>query len=391
MNLMNTDQFPGAIVLEGHVQGLSNVRSLGELGIPVYVVDQNKCLAQYSKYCTAHFICPSFISSEFPEFLIELAQSKGLHGWFLIASNDHIVEQLSKNKERLIPFYHFLVPGQGDLERIIDKYRLMQEAQQCGTHTPKTFDVNSLPDLSALHFPLLIKGRRGLSFYKKTHKKAIQVNSPDELNTSINLLQPLLHSSEFMIQELIQSQEKDHVVSFTCFAENGLIKTYWMGRKLREHPIQYGTATLAESFMDAAVLNEASPLIQQLNYTGICEIEFLRDKRDGTYKLIEINPRTWLWVGLAKACGIDYAKIAYRYANDIHQSFPTQYVVGKKWINRLTDSVFALKSLFAHKTNFKEYINSIKGDKVYAIWSKDDPLPGLVFPFMSFYLAKKRR
>ncbi len=27
------------------------------------------------------------------------------------------------------------------------------------------------------------------------------------------------------------------------------------------------------------------------------------------YKLIEINARTWLWVGLAKACGIDYANI----------------------------------------------------------------------------------
>ena len=45
----------GAIVIEGHVQGLSNTRSLGELGIPVYVLDVSHCLAQYSKYC--RWIC----------------------------------------------------------------------------------------------------------------------------------------------------------------------------------------------------------------------------------------------------------------------------------------------------------------------------------------------
>ena len=49
----------GAIVIEGHVQGLSNTRSLGELGIPVYVLDVSHCLAQYSKYCTKYFRCPN--------------------------------------------------------------------------------------------------------------------------------------------------------------------------------------------------------------------------------------------------------------------------------------------------------------------------------------------
>ena len=40
----------GVIVIEGHVQGLSNTRSLGEKGIPVYVVDKDNCIARYSRY-----------------------------------------------------------------------------------------------------------------------------------------------------------------------------------------------------------------------------------------------------------------------------------------------------------------------------------------------------
>ena len=47
----------GAIIIEGHVQGLSNVRSLGERGIPIYVIDVCHCLAQYSRYCKKFFIC----------------------------------------------------------------------------------------------------------------------------------------------------------------------------------------------------------------------------------------------------------------------------------------------------------------------------------------------
>ena len=109
----------GAMVLEGHVQGLSNTRSLGELGIPVYVLDQSNCLARYSRFCTKFFRCPPFQSEGFVPFLIELAKKESLHGWYLIASNDHIVEQLSNNYQKLVPFYKMLVPETSILQQII--------------------------------------------------------------------------------------------------------------------------------------------------------------------------------------------------------------------------------------------------------------------------------
>ena len=41
-----------------------------------------------------------------------------------------------------------------------------------------------------------------------------------------------------------------------------------------------------------------------------CRVEF-SDPRDGRFKLMEINPRLWLWHGLAAALGVDFARIAY--------------------------------------------------------------------------------
>lgn len=382
---------PGALVIEGHVQGLSNTRSLGELGVPVYVLDVNPCLAQFSRYCKKFFRCPSFSSAEFPDFLVKLAVEENLKGWLIMASNDHIVEQLSRNRNRLEPYYHFLVPGPEVLERIIDKSLLMQEAERCSVHIPGTYRLRGSHLSENMSFPVLVKGCKGLSFYKATHMKAIQVNDREELQRTITHLSQCMDSSDYMIQELIESDKHDHIVSFTCFAVDGEIKTYWMGEKLREHPIKYGTATFARSMFSESVLQEAIPLMRQLSYTGICEIEFIKDKKDGLYKLIEINPRTWLWVGLAKACGIDYAKIAYNYCNGIPIRYPQEYKVGLKWINALTDGAFSLKAIIAGTLSLKEYFSSLRGPKVRAIWSNRDWLPGIVFPFMSLYIARKRK
>ena len=41
------------------------------------------------------------------------------------------------------------------------------------------------------------------------------------------------------------------------------------------------------------------------------QVEFKRDPRDGRFKLMEMNPRLWLWHGLAAALGVDFARIAY--------------------------------------------------------------------------------
>lgn len=385
----NDNNMKGAIVIEGHVQGLSNVRALGELGIPVYVLDVVHCLAQHSKYCTKYFQCPNFRSKEFIQFLIDLAKTEQLEGWFLIASNDHIVENLSLHAKELDEYYKMLVPNGEQLYRIIDKSKLMQIAVNCGTHIPNTCDLKTIEQAKDFSYPLLIKGREGLSFYKATHQKAIQVNNEQELNYKVNEIAQL--TNDVMIQELIPFDKNNRVVSFTCFSIDGDIKTYWMGQKLREHPIKYGTATMSQSVLLLEVLEEAKPLMKALNYTGVCEIEFMRDPRDGYYKLIEINPRTWLWVGLAKACGIDYAKMMYRYVNGIEQTYPTAYQVGVKWRNAITDLVFGMLAILKGYVTLCEYCSSFKGKIVKAIWSWNDIKPGLIFPFMTLYIAKKRR
>ena len=112
---------PGAIIIEGHVQGLSNTRSLGAAGIPVIVVDKGDCVARHSRYCAGFFRCPDYDTDDLADFLIRLAKALNLKNWLLLPSNDHAVLTLSRNKSRLEAIFKVITPGLEIIENIYDE------------------------------------------------------------------------------------------------------------------------------------------------------------------------------------------------------------------------------------------------------------------------------
>lgn len=380
----------GVIVLGGFIQALSLVRSIAELKIPVYVAEDRKCIAGFSRYCSKFLLSPKADSPKLTSFLVDVAKRYNLKDWLLLPTDDYLVENLSCNKNVLEKYYKMFVPSQEDLYHIINKKNLLEIAEKCGTNIPNTCYIDSIEKAKNFRYPLLVKGNYGCSFYQEMHKKAFKVNSFSELQNVMDELSKVVDTADVMIQELIPSQKGEHVVSFTCFADEGDIKSYWMGQKLRERPIENGTATFAESVMIEDIVKQATPLIKALRYTGVCEVEFMHDHRDKKWELIEINPRTWKWVGLAKTCGIDYAKMLYQHANGIHQEYPKTYHVGIKWVDHLTDPIVGIKMIKARMISFTEYFKSMKGKVIPAIWNWKDPVPALYFPIYSLLCKFKR-
>lgn len=368
----------GAIIIEGHVQGLANTRSLGEAGIPVFVVDQHDCIARYSKYCKQFFKCPSYLEDSFAFFLIKLANDFKLKDWVLIPSNDHAVYTISKHKLILEDYYKVITPVVNIIEKIYDKKRLLSIANECGVPIPKTVYLKSWDDsvIETIKFPVITKGRNGLSFYKSIRKKALLAENINQLRLDLRVIAEKFDLGKTFTQELIPFDGTNKTISFTAFCDQGLIKTYWMGVKLREHPLQFGTATFAQSIYIEDCYKQSVLLLKTLNYTGVCEVEYLFDPRDSLYKLIEVNARTWLWVGLAKACGVDYAKMIYYYLSGSQQNFPSHYKLGVKWINPISDTTFSLIAIIKGKLRIRVYLSSIfKGEIINALFSRRDWKP----------------
>lgn len=382
---------PGAIIIEGHVQGLSLARTLGEKGIPVYVVDKRNCVARYSRYSLKFFICPDFKEDAFADFLYELAKKEKLDGWILLPSNDHAVITLSRNRKKLEEYYKMLVPEFERIEQIYNKVNLLKISSELGVPIPTTHCfTNTTTDELQLEFPVITRGKHGLAFYGAVKKKAFIANNKEELKNQLEAIQQKYTLDDTFTQTVIPFDGSNKTISFTAFSVNGEIKTYWMGVKLREHPIQFGTATFAESVMVTELLDLSKKLIKHFGYSGVCEIEFLKDPSDNQFKLIEINARTWLWVGLAKTCGVDYGLYIYNYLNGFINNYPNEFKIGVKWINSLTDIVYSLFAFKKGMLTIKNYLKSMKGEKVSALYYNGDIKPMFAYALMIFSFLKKR-
>ncbi|HHU98675.1 MAG TPA: hypothetical protein GXX76_02345 [Bacteroidales bacterium] len=383
----------GAVIIEGHVQGLSNTRALGEAGIPVVVVDMTNCLARYSRYCTGFFYSPPFDSDDLALFLLDLARREGLEGWLLLPSNDHAVYTIARNRDALGSVFKLITPGTDVIDLIYNKKNLLDMATELGVAIPTTFYFNRTDEKipADLKFPVITRGRFGLSFFKAMKAKALMAETTEELREQLSHIDRVIGPDKTLTQTVISFDGTNRTVSFTAFCTDGEIRCWWAGRKLREHPWRFGTATYAESIECEECLESTTRLIRKLNYCGICEVEYIRDPTDNNYKLIEINARTWLWVGLAKACGVDYALMAYRYVNGLENTFPDDYVKGVKWINYLTDTWFSLGAMFSGRMKPGEYFTSFKGKRIPAVFSWRDIIPSFALVLLSFYIARKRR
>jgi predicted ATP-grasp superfamily ATP-dependent carboligase len=384
---------PSVIIVEGHVQGLSNLRSIAELGVITWVIDKKKCIASASKYCSHFLQCPDFITTEFTEFLMKIGEQYDLKNCLLIPSNDHAVYNIASNKTRLSKHYKIVGFDIDIIDIIYDKSKLLHLAEREGVAIPATqyFTSNSEKLQNSISLPVLTKGRHGLTFYKTIGKKALISTSEEQLKNDLASIEQKLPLIETFTQEVIPFDGKNKTISFTAYSENGEIKTFWMGEKLREHPIQFGTATLAVSIRNEECLKQSQVLLKSLNYTGVCEIEYLLDPRNNKYKLIEINPRTWLWVGLAKECGIDYAKILYHRANDIPYDFKTEYSLGIMWYNPITDLVYSTIAIFKGKLSVFSYIRTLFAPKkINAFFHKGDLKPGFKYLASLFSFFKNR-
>jgi len=382
---------PGAIIIEGHVQGLSNTRALGEAGIPVIVVDKNNCIARYSKYCKKFYKSPDFASDELADFLVDLAINRDLTGWLLLPSNDHAVLTLSRNKVRLEEYYKVITPGLDIIENIYDKARLLNIAERVGVSIPNTYyPHNDNIGETGLVFPVLTKGRYGLDFYRSTGRKAFLANDQEELRKQLTQIKQTIPVEKVFTQELIPDNGTNKTISFAAFCDKGEILSYWMGEKIREHPARFGTATCAKSVYVEECYKQSVPLLKELNYTGVCEVEYLLDPRDQQYKLIEINARTWLWVELARHCGVDFAKIVYSFVNHINLHQPKGYSADGKWVNVYTDIAYSLKEILNGRLSLRNYRHSFIGSTKIAMWNSNDLLPFFVYPLMAFSFLKRR-
>jgi len=382
----------GAVIIGGDFQGLGIARNLAYLNIPAVIVDPDFCIGRYSRYINACYKSPLLTDAEaFVSFLIELCEKHNFKHWVIYPTSDQAVYVISQFKELLSRYYCIPTPEWEIIKYVYNKRETYLLAEMLGIPAPRTFFPNSSHDLEhiSLDFPVILKPAIKENFFPKTKRKAIRANNTDELLKMYQYMTSLISNSEVMIQEFIQGGPSN-LYSFCSLFNNGWVKAQLVTRRARQHPMDIGNATTFAVTCDVPEIEDlAVRLLHKINYQGLSEVEFIYDGRDKTFKLLEINPRTWGWHTLGARAGVNFSALLFLELNDRPYTIDS-FEKNVKWVRLLTDTAIVISEMCKGRLSLKEYFRSLKGKKEYAVWSLGDPLPFIIEVLLAPYFYFKR-
>jgi len=385
---------PGAVVVGGDYQGLGIVRSLGRRGVPVVVIDDEPSVARFSRY-TTHSVRTASLreDTQVVNELLTIADRLGLEGWVVYATRDEIVAAIARSRDRLSTVFRIPTPGWETVQRADDKRATYELADELGIPTPRTWYPRTQTDIDLIEphtWPLLVKPAVKEHFIYATGVKGWPVRDRAELRRCFDDASAIVPEGEVMVQDLIPGGG-DRQFSYCAFFKAGEAVGRMTVRRWRQWPQVLGrSTTLAETTSVPSIVECSERFLREIGYYGLVEMEYKYDARDGRYKLLDVNPRTWGYHSIGAPAGVDFPFMLFADQLGI-EVVPAEARPGIRWIRVTTDLPTALSQLVRGRLGFREYFRSLGKVDVEAVFSRDDPAPSVADLAYLPHLARTRR
>jgi predicted ATP-grasp superfamily ATP-dependent carboligase len=225
-------------------------------------------------------------------------------------------------------------------------------------------------------YPAIIKPAISIRLQYAIGRKVLPVRSQRELLEQYRFAAGIIDPEVLMVQETIPG-DGGHQYSVGAFCKDGQMVSALTARRTRQYPLDYGLAsTFVEAIEFPELLEPARRLVARLGLSGLVEVEFKRDARDGTDKLLDINLRPWGWHTLCIACGLDFPYM--QYADAIGERVePVMPRYGRRWRRLVTDVPAAWQEIREGITTPARYLRSLPGATVASVMDLADPLPAV--------------
>lgn len=380
------------------------MQDLGKKGVRCIAMDYFRSIGTYSKY--ANFVrCPNPCGKEtsFINFLYEYCK-KEKNKPVLFPTGDEYSFALSKYKKRLMDVS---IPCVSDFETtklLIYKREFCKKFQNKEYLIPKTYDISKLNKTYDKIFPIVAKPNfkiiatdKDMRYLNKNIERLrlTVLNNKKELKLFINKEKEFI---DFLVfQEYIEGMS-DSMYTVGIYAnKDSNILGLFTGRKIRGFPADIGDCIVGENHsIPKYVINNTIKIINDLSYKGIAEFEYKKDINTKKFKLIEINVRSWSWIGITSACGVNLPWIAFKDSSGYKVKYTKSNLKNGsvKYIKITQDF---LNCIFRYKYNYPKWKmsfamwkNSIKAEKiVYAEFNANDWLVSFIALFENFNKAIK--
>lgn len=368
------------LVLGSSPTGLYVLREAAQCGLRVGLVDTVRGCAFYSRYASKSFLIrPDEIFEWISANLIEKSP-------LLIPTSDAWVEaistlMLSKNNS-LLSFQAY----QGGAPPLLDKIRFHALCSHHGIETPGVWQAegkNELRELGgSIPYPCILKPAliHKARLYLKG-RKVLLARNEDEFAMHVSAMPQGLGG--WMVQEIIPGRESEITLFGGYIARDGTPMEVFTGRKLRQYPAGFGSASLVVSANCKETRDLTLKFLRDINFHGIFGAEYKRDPRDGRLKMIEINPRPTLWFQAANDAGCRIVGAAVRDIRDeesvissgVRKDVCWRYlfkdIASKVFYSRTKDFIFPPPDVRADHLSFV---------RSWPVFRFSDPLPAMFEP-----------
>ena len=394
---INTYDRAAAITFNTHITALAIARSLGRAGIPVLGLDRETGgLGQRSRHLSALALCPDVQDGgrAFVDFLLEIGP-RFRERPVLFPTNDDWVFAVARHKEELEPYYRVPFSGQAVIDTALNKTALYQLAERLNMAIPESwyFDGLSLDNLTAgihpallalaaqMPYPVILKPDESRAFYEAFQAKVFVVQ--DEAEFVGRVQEAARRGLRLVAQRIIHTRPGGFYSVCSYLDAGSSPRGVFVGRKLEQFPPDFGTSCLADAQYVPVIAERGVQVLQALGFHGISEIEFVQDPESGEHLLLDVNTRSWKWIGLPIASGVNLPLLAYRDATGAPFDAPQQRD-GVRW-TFLRDYVKLLRSranvMPEEMVTREEWLGLIRGEVpaagtlVDGILDADDPEP----------------
>jgi predicted ATP-grasp superfamily ATP-dependent carboligase/peptidoglycan/xylan/chitin deacetylase (PgdA/CDA1 family) len=384
---------PGVVIVGGAHGTLALARSLGVLNVPVYYLTHDSPLPGWSRFVRETIRWAGPHDAGAIVFLRQMAEKHGLKGCLLVPSGDGEVQLISQHREELSALYKIVLPDWAALQWLCEKPLLYKRAAELGVSIPRTYALTSDADIDALDvmFPVILKPNMGGGDTTIARAKVIRADDRQALKTAFADASGEIGAGNVVVQELIPGGGESQF-SYAALWLNGEPVAEFTARRARQYPVDFGyTSTRVEVVDNGQAIDAARKMLKSAGHSGLVEVEFKLDGRDGELKLLDVNPRPWSWFGLCSAAGVDLGALLWRVANDEQTGQPVSARQGVSWSYLVRDTVAAFTLARRGETRIGDYFASLGKIRSWASFALNDPLPGLIdLPLTVLRVIKKR-
>jgi len=371
---------PAVVLQASGPNSLGIVRALAPAGVPVIATDHDPgALGLASRYARPHLLPdPLTDGPAFVDALIALGRTLPTRG-VLFPTHDEALAAIAPREAEVERWFHRPWSPWERMRVTIDKGGQHEAARRAGfplpgTVTPDAGDdpVRAVAD-GGLRYPVILKPRYAPEFRRRFRVQVLQADDATALGRAWADAAPYRPQ----IQEVIPGGD-DALWTLGSYRDaDGRPLASFTGRKLRQWPPHFGTARAAEAEWDPDLARRGHALLDALGFHGISQVEVKRDPRDGRDHLIEVNPRSWLWVSLATQVGVNLPLACYLDAIGRPRTWPAGHRGGVRWVLGPKHVGASLGEIRAGGWSAGAFARSLRPPLVDGVLDVRDPRPAL--------------